>query len=241
MAHELAMPSEVFNLRSADNALTQYERSTEGVLGRGPIVLVTDQSGSMDTDIYGLNGITSGQFALAVSFACMRVAAAQKRPFACVQFACSSDLVLALDDCSEADSRDYLSMLTSWNGGGTCLTSGLDEAVSVIEAYGFDGADIVCISDGDWEPFGRQIGSDLHATPTPYVEQFGEWLLQNESGLITFNTYEICENQNIVKMLKSIDPEIRAANFDNMNSIESFTEGLREALGQALSTDVVED
>ena len=237
MAHELAMPSEVFAIRTADQGLTQYERSTEGVLGRGPIVLVTDHSGSMDYGIGGGLGVSSQQFAQAVGFACMRVAAAQRRPFASVQFACEATTVLSLDDCSEADSRDYLSMLTSWVGGGTTLTTGLTEAMSLVEAHGFDGADIVCISDGDWEMF----TVDRQGTPSPFVEQFSEWLTENGAGLIAFNTMQIDKSQDIVKALKRVNPETRAASFDNMNTVESFTEGLREALGQALSTDVVDD
>ena len=243
MSHELAMPDMMFAAKAAEGSLTQYDRTSSSTKGRGPIILVVDQSGSMDGGgCYNeepgepVAHISSAGMAQAMSLACLRVAAAQKRPFACVQFSHVAETTLCLDDASKATARDYLNVLTRWVDGGTSVASGISEAMSLIEAYGYEGADILLFSDGDWECW--KSNPDVNH---PYIENLTKWLVENEVGLLAFNTYAIGEYQDIVSLCKKANPDVRAVNFDTMNTVESFTEGLREALSQALASDIVED
>ena len=241
MPHELAMPGEVFNVRSAEGGLTQYERSDLGFKGRGPIVLVVDQSGSMDSNAmpFGNSAISSTGMAQAITLACLRTAAAQRRPFVAVQFSGHAEVVCSLENAAEATSKDYLAVLTRWVGGGTHLASGLGQAQELIETYDLQGADIVCISDGDWEPWGKYS----HRVPTPNDSaiQLAQWLAENEVGLISLNTFKIHRNQDLARFVAHANPELRTATIDDMNTVEAFTEGLRETLSVALSTDSGEE
>ena len=244
MAHELAMPSEVFSVKSAEGGLTEYERSDMGTMGRGPVVMVIDQSGSMGGYVFKSPNdsyVTSADMGRAFALACLRTAAAQRRPFVAIQFTGRAETVLTLEDASEATSKDYLAMLTQWMDGGTRLESGLDEARNIVEAYDLQGADIVCFSDGDWETFadgraedGKYLG--VHKS----AKDFADWCEENEVGLITINTECCDERKDLAEIVKQQKPEARAANVNGINSIDKFDEALKETLSIALSTDVEE-
>jgi len=148
-----ALPTELANsatfaLKFAEGTLLQTEQQETVPHGRGPIIMVVDQSGSM--------GGAPANWAIAMSFAALRMAQLQKRPYHCVQFASGENsprLVLSLEDASGATACDYLAVATQWIGGGTHLEPALNAALDIVEDNGYEGADIVCVSDGDWERF----------------------------------------------------------------------------------------
>jgi uncharacterized protein with von Willebrand factor type A (vWA) domain len=147
------LPSELANLADEDleddfymrwlgAELRVYDTVGEEQAGRGPIVMVVDESGSM-----------SGQrnvWAKALAMCLLNIARREKRDFAYVGFASGSQVHTFLFTAkAEMDPQMIVDMASHFFGGGTTPVIGLAAADKVMELAEFRKADIAMISDGE--------------------------------------------------------------------------------------------
>ena len=133
---------------------------------RGPLVLLVDESGSMHDGDLGEH-IWAGAakwagrntWAKACSVALTRIAWAENRPVRVVHFGNAT----IVQELPKDDMRALFEMARSFLSGGTAFGPALNRARAVVgdlEADGFEGADIVLITDGsepDYASHNRQI------------------------------------------------------------------------------------
>ncbi|HEX6923642.1 MAG TPA: VWA domain-containing protein [Bacillales bacterium] len=126
-----------FLKRFTEGQTMQFEKQGKERLGKGPIVLCLDQSGSMrdlDTQAKG--------FALAM----MSIARKQRRDFALILFSTTTRTFKYAK--GKITSKDMVELATTFLGGGTRFDKPLSSALQVIEENRFKKADIVFITDG---------------------------------------------------------------------------------------------
>lgn len=157
---QVAHPSlrRAFMARLVEGRAMQYRLSGTDTLGRGPLVVCLDKSGSMDgpKDIW----------ATAVALALLEVAHRQRRPFAllCFDGAVKHEARVGIE---EALPEECLFVSAS---GGTNITGVLARALSIIQESGgaMKKADVVLITDGESDtsdvPVVRQMAGDLGVT-----------------------------------------------------------------------------
>ncbi len=127
-----------FLRRFAEGQTMQYEQKGKESLGKGPILLCLDQSGSMrdlDTQSKG--------FALAL----MAIAKKQKREFAIIRFARDAQTTEYPQGKYSVD--QMIQFASEFFGGGTEFRPPLNEALRLIEKSRFEKADIVFVTDGE--------------------------------------------------------------------------------------------
>ena len=127
-----------FLRRFVEGQTMQYEQIGKEVLGKGPIILCLDQSGSMqrlDTQSKG--------FTLAL----MSIARKQRRDFCLILFS-SSTQILTFEK-GKIKSSDMINLAQTFLGGGTNFALPLDGALNVINESQFKQADIVFVTDGE--------------------------------------------------------------------------------------------
>ncbi len=141
-----------------EGKVMQYRLSGTDSLGRGPLVVCLDKSGSMD----GPKDLWS----TAVALALLDVAQRQRRPFALVAF----DGDVKRQDIVEVGSQLPEETLFTACSGGTNITGVLARALSIIQTStgGMKAADVVLITDGESEtqdaPVIRQLAEQLRIT-----------------------------------------------------------------------------
>jgi len=130
--------------RLLENAAMQYELRGQEHRAEGPIVLVVDESVSM-------NG-RSDEWAKAVALAMMEIAARQGRALAYVHFDSAVRSVDLFPSPKSIGLDALLGAVGHFSGGGTRIAAGLSEAVRILssqaEARAFSRADVVLITDG---------------------------------------------------------------------------------------------
>lgn len=127
-----------FLRRFAEGQTMQYEQKGKETLGKGPIVLCLDQSGSManlDTQAKG--------FALAL----MSIARKQKRDFALILFSTKTRTLRYPK--GKISTKDMVGLAEMFLGGGTHFDRPLEEVLTVIEESRYKQADVVFVTDGE--------------------------------------------------------------------------------------------
>lgn len=127
-----------FLRRFVEGQTMQYEQIGKKVLGKGPIILCLDQSGSMqrlDTQSKG--------FTLAL----MSIARKQRRDFCLILFSTSTQILTF--EKGKIKSSDTINLAQTFLGGGTNFALPLDGALNVINESKFKQADIVFVTDGE--------------------------------------------------------------------------------------------
>lgn len=149
---ERLLPSELLQLsnpatkklflkRFAEGETLQYSEKAKEKLGKGPVVVCIDISGSM-SDILSDNTSCS-QWAKAVAFALWTIANKQKRKFYCIEF--NSFVESSL----EITKDNIVTLLECKANGGTSFVRPLIEAQRIINnEKSFKKADIIFITDG---------------------------------------------------------------------------------------------
>lgn len=128
-----------FLRRYVEGQTLQYDTKGPEQLGKGPIILCLDQSGSMS----GQATISKG-FALAL----MSIARKQRRDFAWIPF--SSDAADPLIyERGKISVQDMIQLATIFLGGGTSFEPPLKAASQIIQLSRFNQADIVFVTDGE--------------------------------------------------------------------------------------------
>lgn len=142
----LAMPETelVFLKKYTNNELLQYKMSGKERVGRGPIVVCVDNSGSM-----------SGQreiWSKAVALGLLHLAIQQKRHFACIHFGSTVGRTIKFTPKEDSNERlkKIIEMCEYFEGGGTDFQEPIDEAFEVItRSDDYKKADLVMITDGE--------------------------------------------------------------------------------------------
>ncbi|MBG9795331.1 hypothetical protein ABD76_25895 [Paenibacillus dendritiformis] len=128
-----------FLRRYVEGQTLQYDTKGPEQLGKGPIVLCLDQSGSMANQ----DPISKG-FALAL----MSIARKQRRDFAWIPFSSHAAAPLIYER-GKIDVQDMIQLATVFLGGGTSFVPPLKKAAEVIKRSRFSQADIIFVTDGE--------------------------------------------------------------------------------------------
>ena len=127
-----------FLRRFVEGQTMMYEQKGQEVLGKGPIVLCLDQSGSM----HKLDTQSKG-FTLAL----MSIARKQRRDFCLILF--STRTKIFKYEKGKIKSSDMVNLAQTFLGGGTNFALPLDKAMNVINESRFKQADVVFVTDGE--------------------------------------------------------------------------------------------
>ena len=142
--------------RMNENRLLVYKKESTGFVGRGPMVVCGDTSGSM-----------SGQkeeWSKALALALIEIAQQQKRDFYCIHF--STNIVGEWEvQKGLFDPNVVIDIAEKFSGGGTNFERPLMKAMDVIKKNKYKKADILFITDGDCAVSGKFI-SDFKALKT---------------------------------------------------------------------------
>lgn len=130
-----------FLRRYAEHQTMMYSPEGKETLGKGPIILCLDQSGSM----YDLDSQSKG-----FSLALMMIAKKQRRDFAIIPFSSSTKQKELYYEKGKIIPSDLVELAETFLGGGTSFLPPLQKAVKIIERKKrFNKADIVFVTDGD--------------------------------------------------------------------------------------------
>lgn len=132
-----------FFRRFAEGALLQYQLEGRECLGRGPVIVCLDSSGSMRGD--------REAWAKAVALALLHVAAAERRDFALIHFGSSSELRVFRFQRGHAAPDQVVEALGFAFHGGTDFEAPLREATGLVQESRFNAADVVFLTDGACE------------------------------------------------------------------------------------------
>lgn len=146
---ERLLPMELANLaiptakndflrKFAEGQTMIYDKKGKETLGKGPIILCLDESGSMRD----LETQSKG-FALAL----MSIAKRQKRDFALISF--SRQANVKMFPKGKCHIRDLIILAESFMNGGTNFYDPLQKSLELINESRFKNADIVFVTDGD--------------------------------------------------------------------------------------------
>jgi uncharacterized protein with von Willebrand factor type A (vWA) domain len=128
--------------RAADNAVQHRQFEGESEEGRGPLVLVRDESASMQGDRHAL--------AVALEWALLDIARRDKRDFISVPFSGAGQFqVWRAPKAGQADLPGLLAHLGHFYGGGTEPYGPLKAALGEIEQSKLK-ADVLLLTDGDF-------------------------------------------------------------------------------------------
>lgn len=149
---ERALPSELMLLSNVATESLFYHKLAEGKLlgytfsgrdnvGKGPIIICIDGSGSMSgTPEYASKGI---------ALALMEIARKERRDFAMIQFSDQDSIRSFAVKRGELNRLELLSELEFFFGGGTDFQSPLRQAMHLIDDSRFKRADVIFITDGE--------------------------------------------------------------------------------------------
>lgn len=131
-----------FYKRLVEGNLLIYEKKGKEKVGKGPIIVCCDNSGSME----GKKEFWSKAVALAL----LEIAKLQKRNFVCIHFGAANEPLKVIVVLGGKASFETAVMIGSYFlDGGTDFEKPLTEATNLIEKQEFKKADIVFITDGE--------------------------------------------------------------------------------------------
>jgi Mg-chelatase subunit ChlD len=120
--------------------LLQYDMDVYESMGKGPMIVCVDTSGSMSGD--------REHWSKAVALALLEVATKQKRNYACIHYDSRIQHVWEIA-YGELKPDDVFDIAEFFSGGGTDFERPLRKSLEILENSKFKKADIVFITDGD--------------------------------------------------------------------------------------------
>ena len=129
-----------FYKKYSEKGLLQYEKDTYESLGKGPMIVCTDCSGSMSGE--------REHWSKAVALALLEVAQQQKRNFAAIHYASRVDEVWEIPK-GELRPNDIFDIAEKFSSGGTNFMEPLRKSLEILQKDEFGKSDIVFITDGD--------------------------------------------------------------------------------------------
>jgi uncharacterized protein with von Willebrand factor type A (vWA) domain len=150
---DLAMPEreELFYTKFINKELLVYELKGRETYGRGPIIILIDNSGSMGASE---GGISREMWAKGMGLAMAEIALKDKRDIEFINFSSRSEqskhvVSHTLDPAKRIEA--LIEVAEEFYGGGTDFEAPLATAFADVEASQFKKADIVLVTDGDCE------------------------------------------------------------------------------------------
>lgn len=119
--------------------LTQYQKRTPIIKGKGDMIVLVDESGSTRS---------VQAWAKAFALAMLDIAAKDNRKFAMVHFANAENVKTDLFEPGRYTTDDVIRAAEQFFGGGTDFEAPLTEAMTLMEK-GYENADITIITDGE--------------------------------------------------------------------------------------------
>ena len=127
-----------FLRRFVEGQTMMYVQEGKEILGKGPVILCLDQSGSMrslDTQAKG--------FTLAL----MSIARRQRRDFCLILFSTRTEVIIY--EKGKVKSSDIVNLAQTFMSGGTNFTLPLSESLRLINESRFKQADVIFVTDGE--------------------------------------------------------------------------------------------
>lgn len=183
-----------FLRRFVEGQTMQFEQKGRKILGKGPIILCLDQSGSMQ-----ILETQSKGFSLAL----MSIARKQRRDFCLILFS-SSTQILTFEK-GKTKSSDMLNLAQTFLGGGTNFSLPLDDAVKAIYESRFKQADIVFVTDGE------------DNVSAQFLEEFNRKKKEKN-----FNVLSLVIGDSIETVEQFADKVIRIKDLDDEGSFTAF-------------------
>lgn len=167
------------------HALLQYDMQGKLPAGKGPIIEVHDGSGSMGGEPF--------IWATSVALCLLKLALAEKRPFAGIEFGSSGQLKSwYFPKGRPADPDAVFDFASHFFGGGTSTVTGMTEALRIVsDEPDFSTADVILVGDG--QDYFREAdqavrdalrGKDvrihcisIQCPNNAYMEQMGEYVI----------------------------------------------------------------
>lgn len=189
-----------FLRRYSENQTMMYAPEGKETLGKGPIILCLDQSGSM----HELDEQSKG-FALAL----MMIAKKQRRDFAIIPFSSATKQNEWFYEKGKITPTDLVELASSFLGGGTSFLPPLKMAVNIIDKRKrYSKADIVFVTDGD--PFDSP-GIQM------YCDEDGEFSKKKKEKGFNVVTVLIGKDVREHNVMPFSDKIVRASDFNNEN------------------------
>lgn len=183
-----------FLRRFVEGQTMQYELKGHEVLGKGPIVLCLDQSGSM----HKLDTQSKG-FTLAL----MSIARKQKRDFCLILF--STRTKIFKYERGKIKSSDMINLAQTFLGGGTDFALPLERTMNVINESRFKQADVVFVTDGE------------DRVKDSFLEVFNKKKKKKE-----FNVLSLTIGSNAKMVRQFLDKVVQVKDFDDTGSFTAF-------------------
>jgi len=156
------IPSELVNLavpelkvlflkKYVNNELLVYELKGRETFGRGPIIILIDNSGSMGA---AADGITREMWAKAMGLAMAEIALRDKRDIEFLNFSSRSEISMHVVPHTLPPEKRLEALITvaeEFYGGGTDFETPLMHALKDVDKSMFKKADIIMVTDGDCE------------------------------------------------------------------------------------------
>lgn len=141
----------VFIANLVEETLLQYRLHGEDKVGKGPIVVAIDESGSMTAHMASEHGaaVTRAMWSKAVALALLSIAKQQKRDFALIHFGSGDELRTDIFPKGQATPTELIDSAEHFFNGGTEYHGWMGTALNLVDKSRFDKADIVLISDGE--------------------------------------------------------------------------------------------
>lgn len=197
----------LFYRNLVENSLMQYKQESDEILGRGPIIVALDSSGSMSE-------FNKHLWAKAVCLALYRIAKDQKRIFAIIPFDSQPSDTMFFDTDRTKIIEEMKQIADIQCGGSTNFFDTLQQAFSVIESKNnrnqFKPSDIIMITDGECPIKSEQektLKSRKSRTQTNIFSisiMAGTTRELNKFSNQVFDVSELTENTNGLKEIFSI-------------------------------------
>lgn len=182
--------------RYAEGQMLQYDLKGQEQLGKGPIVLCLDQSGSMSSQDTRSKG-----FALAL----MSIARKQRRDFALIPFAERARKPLIYER-GKITVQHMIELAEMFQGGGTDFKSPLNQATKVIEKSRFNKADIVFVTDG------------LDSLDEEFLTKWQELKIKREVRVLSI----LLGNEKATTVNRFSDKVVKASSFEDEAVYQAF-------------------
>ena len=178
LASPQTMP--LFLRKNQRGQIKQYQRREPIFKGMGDIICCLDESDSTEGD--------PAAWGKAVALTLLEIAADSGRSFALIHFSRSGRFQTDLFRPGAYTMADKLRAAETFLGGGTSFQTPMNEALRLIEAEGFENADIVFVTDGECE------------LPDQYLEQ-----LRAEQGARRFTVTGVLLDKGMPGMAFSLE------------------------------------
>lgn len=161
-------------------------------LGKGPIIVVCDESGSMGARCYGG---TREMWSKALSLALCDQARRNKRDFYYIGFSGGSSTYMVKFPNGRIDHSKLVEFVEHFYGGGTYPFPALMQAANIVDSYKTNRPDIVFITDGEF-------GSPGHYDDGNFMEEWSR--IRTKTDMQAFGVAFDCEPREMKAIVDTV-------------------------------------